>query len=665
MREAPRSFSGVNSPSKRSIRSDAAPLALLLLLAVLPYANTLANSFVYDDYPQLVENPYVRSFRYLREVFGTTVWSFQGAQGITNYYRPLMTFGYLLCYQTFGPLPFGFHLANILVHAAVVCLLFGVTRRLFGDSFLAWLAAALFALHPIHTESVAWVAGIPDIELTFFYLLTFWFFLRTAESSGRRALVMRGAMAGSFVLALLSKEPALTLAPVATLYEHIYRDDRAQTSTRVKLSRYGALWVLGGAYLLFRARFLGGLAPVLQRPRLGWFDAGLSALALIAQYVWKLLWPVRLCAFHIFHPSSSPLDLRVLAGVAALLACATVFALVFRRARPIRARPISFALLWLLLTLAPVLNARWMANNVFAERYLYLPSVGFCWVVAWGAVEAWRASRAAAWRRGLGFALCGVAALYAARTITRNRDWHDEWTFCTRTLECSPEAYLIRTNLGKVYWDRGDVRGAEREWLEAYRLSPTTVVTLNNLGLLYTRLKRYPEAVEFLKKAIALKPAFAAAHLSLAMAYGEMGLPSQADSEYRTAVRLAPLYAEARRRLGEFLFDAGRLVEAEEQLRRAAEIEPRAESYSRLGEIYLRWESSARAEQAFARALSLDPFDSRAHFRLGALYMARGRAADAAREYEAGLQTNPGNAEAQTALRELKAQAPSAAPPRP
>ncbi len=650
------------SPGGASLRPDVALLALLLLLAVLPYANTLANSFVYDDYAQLVENPYVRSFRHLREIFTTTVWSFQGAQGVTNYYRPLMTFGYLVCYQVFGPLPFGFHLANVLLHSAVVCLLFGVTRRVFGGPLSAFLAAGLFALHPVHTESVAWVAAIPDIELTFFYLLTFWFFLRAAELGGGRALGMQVAMAASFVLALLSKEPAFTLPLLATLYEHFYREDRGQTSARAKFFRYGALWLLAAAYLVFRARFLGGLAPVVQRPGLGWFEAGLSGITLVAQYVWKLLWPVRLCAFHIFHKSASLLDPGVLAGLAMLMVCAAVFVLLFRRARPA-----SFALLWLVVTLAPVLNARWMANNVFAERYLYLPSVGFCWLVAWAAARVWRASspHAAGWRRGLALVLGAIAGLYTARTITRNGDWHDELTFCTRTLECSPDAHLIRANLGKVYWDRGDAGAAEREWREAFRLSPTTVITLNNLGVLYTRQKRYAEAVEFLKRAIAVKPAYANAHLGLASAYEEMGLWEQAEAEYRTAVGLSPLYSEARKRLGEFLLDAGRLSEAEEQFLRAAEIDPRAETYDYLGDIYLRWGSLDRAEPAFARAAALDPFDSHAHFRLGALYAGRGRAAEAEREYEAGLETDPSNAEAQAALRQLKAQIPSAGSPRP
>ncbi len=643
-------------------KSDAALFVLLLLLAILPYANTLAASFVYDDIPQLVENPYVRSFHHLREIFGTTVWSFQGAQGITNYYRPLMTFGYLLCYLLFGPLPYGFHLANVLLHGAVVLVLFGVTRRLFANRGAAFVAAGLFALHPIHTESVAWVAGVPDLQLALFYLLTFWFFLGVVRREGGSALRMQLAMATSFVLALLSKEPALTLPLLATLYEHFYRGDRAQTSLGVKMSRYASLWLLAGTYLVFRARFLGGLAPVLQRPGLSWPDAMLSGFALVAQYVGKLLWPARLCMFHVFHKASGPTDPRVLAGLAVLILSGTLFVLLWRQERAV-----SFALLWVFLPLAPVLNARWMAANVFAERYLYLPSVGFCWLVAWAAERAWSraTSRERALRPAIAVAMGVLAALYGVRTVTRNRHWHDELTLYTRTLEFSPDAYLIRANLGTVYWNMGRAAEAEREWREALRQGPTTLVTLNNLGMLYTKQRRYPEAVEYLKKAITLKPTYAMAHLNLGSAYEEMGLAEQAEAEYREAVRLAPLNAQARNVLGKFLFEARRLPEAKEQFQRAAEINPLAEAYERLGDIYLRWGRNDHAEQAFARAVALDPFAGHAHFRLGALYAASGRRAEAAREYEAGLQTEPANSEALAALRQLKAEAPpTASPPR-
>ncbi len=195
------------------------------------------------------------------------------------------------------------------------------------------------------------------------------------------------------------------------------------------------------------------------------------------------------------------------------------------------------------------------------------------------------------------------------------------------------------------------------------QLRPTNLATLNSLGILYTRRKNYAQAVEFLQKAIALNPKYATARISLGVAYQVMGQAEKAESEYRKAVELAPLLAEAPTHLGQLLFHTGRLAEAEEEFLRAAEIAPSGETYDRLGDIYLRQGDAGRAEQAFARAVSLDRFDSHAHFRLAGLYAARGRPADAVREYEAGLETHPGNAEALAALRQLKIQAPSPASP--
>src|SRR5580704_15750397 len=157
-------------------RREAVTFLILFLLAFLPYANTLMNSFVYDDGFQVVENPYVHSFHYLRQIFTTNVWSFQGAQGVTNYYRPMMSFGYLLCYQIAGAIPFSFHLMNMVLNGVVVWLVFYLVRRFSGER-VALIAAGLFALHPIHTESVAWIAAVTDLELTFFYLATFLFYM--------------------------------------------------------------------------------------------------------------------------------------------------------------------------------------------------------------------------------------------------------------------------------------------------------------------------------------------------------------------------------------------------------------------------------------------------------------------------------------------------------
>jgi 4-amino-4-deoxy-L-arabinose transferase-like glycosyltransferase len=203
-----------------------------------------------------MQNPYVRSFRYLKEIFTTNVWSFRGLT-VSNYHRPMMTLGYLVCYKLFGMQAYGFHLVSLILHVLVVCLVFVLTERLTGDRVWAFVAAALFALHPIHTESVAWIAAVTDLELSLFYLITFGIFLAVARPGGRRSEPLVAAMVFAFILALLSKEQAMTLPALATVYEHFYRADRSETSISQKLSRYGVLWLVGVAYVLFRMHFLG------------------------------------------------------------------------------------------------------------------------------------------------------------------------------------------------------------------------------------------------------------------------------------------------------------------------------------------------------------------------------------------------------------------------
>lgn len=601
------------TPSGLSRWSDRTLILLLILCVVLPYANTLPNSFVHDDVYQVLRNPYVRSVRYLPEIFTTSVWSFAG--GPSNYYRPMMTLGYLFCYKLFGFSPYGFHLANIVLHAAVVCFLFFLTVRLFRDRALAFLAAVIFALHPIHSEPVAWIAAVTDLELTFFYLLTFWFFLEVARAEGRTAVLVQLAMAGSFGLALLSKEQAVTLPFLATVYEHFYREDRAETTRGQKFSRYGVLWLLAIAYVPVRIHFLGGFAPELKFPDLTRYQAFLSVLALVGQYLWKLLWPVRLCAYYVFHKSVTLLDPRVLGGLAGLIVCAVLFLLLWRRARPA-----SFALIWLLATLAPVLNPQWVGLNVFTERYLYLPSVGFCWVAAWGLERLWAtaSSRRPVWRCGF-VAVAGVlTVLCMFRIVTRNGDWRNNVVFYTRVLAASPDADAIRNELGATYKEQGDLQAAEREFCDVLQHDPNNLGCLNNLASVFIDQRRYVEAIEILLRTIQLDPRYAYSHMNLGLAYTRMGLTKRAEEELRTGIALAP---------------------------------KESAGYVALGILY--WQTGNRnlAEAALKRALSISPSNSGFHLTLGEFYAANGRITDAIQEYRATLETDPDNARAISALR--------------
>lgn len=249
----------------------------------------------------------------------------------------------------------------------------------------------------------------------------------------------------------------------------------------------------------------------------------------------------------------------------------------------------SFGLLWFLATLAPVLNAHWVGLNVFAERYLYLPSEGFCWVVGCGLQRLWitASSRGPVFRRSLMTALASLAVLCVFRIVTRNRDWQNDVVFYTRTLAASPDAYPIQQNLGTSYAAKGNLEAAERAWREVLKFAPDNVTTLNNLGNLYLMQRRWWEAIGSYQRAIHADPTSAGSHLNLGNAYTLVGLWEDAELQLRAGLALAPRNSDG---------------------------------YAGLGVVYWRKRDRARAESAFQRALFLNPSDGRIHFLVAGFY---------------------------------------------
>jgi tetratricopeptide (TPR) repeat protein len=410
------------------------------------------------------------------------------------------------------------------------------------------------------------------------------------------------------------------------------------------------LWLVDFAYLVIRMRVFGGLAPVLQLPQISRREAFYSSFALVAQYIWKILWPVRLCGFYTFHKSLALADPRVIAGILVLGLSLGVFAYAWKRERLV-----SFGLLWFFLNLAPVLNGRWLGANVFTERYLYLPSLGFCWIAAWAGRALWirLAARPAA-RKFYAAGLAMVTVLCVLRIVTRNRVWRDDVTFYRSTLAMQPDAIAPRINLGAVYWNSGSPDLAEAQWREALRRAPDHWLILNNLGLAAARKKRYEEAIEDFERSIRLRPNYADSHINLGRTYTEIGAAEKAEAELRAAVALAPLDVHARNELASFYFDAGRFEEAETEFRASVSSGGTVQAWNALGEIYSRWKHWPDAEHAFRQALALDAFDSRSHFGLGAVLETEGRATEAMKEHTAGLQTDPRNPAALESVERLR-----------
>jgi len=636
---------GLLPMSGQSRRSTA--LGGVLFLALLVYGNTLLNGFVYDDHSQVQTNPYVQSFKYINKIFTTTVWSFRGSEGQTNYYRPLMSFGFLICNKVFQAFPAGFHVVNVLLNCVVVWLVFLSCSMLFQDEIVGLAAATLFALHPIHTEVVNWIAAVTELELAIFYLAAFILFLRLPSSTPQGKTKTGMFMYACYVLALLSKEQAVTLAVLATIYEHFYRADRASTSWQTKASRYCGFWIITAVYLAFRVTVLGGLAPVRQHPDVTWPQAILSALALVGQYVAKLFWPHPLLAFYVFSKSIATSDPRVLAGIGVGVLAVALFIYLWKNARNY-----SFALVWIAITLVPVLNARWMATNVFTERYLYLPSAGFCALIAGGFVFLLRSfgGRSPVLRWTLVAAATVLLSLAAVDIVARNRDWHDDSRLFTRTLEVEPHASYIRTDLGLLEWNSGHREQAEQEWRRAMVDKPDNPIALSNLGVAMVEKKRYEEATKYLQQVIEERPRFAAPHIHLGRVYLAEGQTGAAESEFRRAVEIRPLGVEARNALGGFYFEQGKLSDAESQYRASLESLPNTEAWNRLGDIYESEGQHAKAEESWRNVVDADPYDTHAHLSLGGVYLASGRRVEASKEYQAVLELDPKNEVARRAI---------------
>ncbi len=619
---------------------DAILYAIVFVVGIIPYLNTLGFGFAYDDNHQIVSNPYLRSFHYLKQILTTPVWSFKYASVATNYYRPLMSLEYFALYQAYGPLPYIYHLANVVLNAAVVVLLFAVTRRLFQSTPIAMVTAILFAVHPVHTESVSWIADVPDLQLAAFLLLALWFFLNLGDSP-KHEWRNSVAMSVFFLLAIFSKEPGVAFPVIATFYEHTCRADRARTSFAQKFKRYAPLWLVAGFYLGSRVALMGGLVPKLQRASLPWGRAILSSLALFNEYMNKLVWPGRAALFDTFHPSASVLDWAVLCGAAwAVFLCLLAIYLWNRN------RLIVFGALWMVATLAPALNARWMATNVFAERYLYVPSIGFCWILAAAIVAVWNAEfakRSRTLRISLASAGILLTVALTGETAVRDRDWRNDTSLFSAAVKRNPQDADLRANLGFAYWEMRNPDAAIREWKTALAQNPDSVWALNNLGMAYTSEQKYEESIPLLRHAVELKPQFTDAHLNYAAALAGLGKSAEAESEYQTAVIDSPLDWSVRNQFGGFLLKAGRADEAEVQFQASLSSVANSQALDGLGDIAIQRGQTGIAEPYFRQAAGLDSWDAHAHFRLAIIYGNSGRAAEALREYNLALQTDPGD----------------------
>jgi hypothetical protein len=509
--------------------------ALLVVAVAVTFANVLDNEFVYDDQLVIVDDPAVR------------LPLSAGFQGL--HYRPLRTLSYRLDHALAGMDPRAFHLSNLVYHAATV-LLVAVLLQGLGASTLGTLAGALvFAVHPVQADAVSYAAGRRDVLCGLFYALGVVAYLRYRRS-GRPALLAGAALA--YVLAILAKEMAVTLPLACFLIDRWSRGaaPRASGASSPFSSRHvvvlTVLAVLGASAL---ALTYGGhvLHIATERPwHGGSFAANVATMTRVgAKYLQLVLWPGALSvdySYDAFPVSTTLADSRVLASVLALGVVAALGWIGWRRGDRF-----GLGVAWAAAALLPVSHLI-PFRELLAEHYLYVPMMGVAIAVSGvtdAAVARWPARRALL----AGVVAVAVGALMA-RTVVRNRDWHDRITLWSATVAVVPRCARAQYNLGQAYFERSRLADAERAWLAAAALQPDDRETTRGLAMLYYRLGNHALAAAKIDAVIAAKPDDGEAQTLAGYIALDRGMPERAREYFDAALAVLPPAAAEKARSG-------------------------------------------------------------------------------------------------------------------
>jgi tetratricopeptide (TPR) repeat protein len=593
------------------------PVAVVLL-SIVAFLPALHGEFVnWDDQANFVENDGYRGL-------GWTQLRWMWTATLLGHYIPLTWMSLGLNYVLGGMNPWGYHLGNLLLHAANALVLYFLARRLLAaagvehSARLYWgaaFAALVFSLHPLRAESVAWATERRDVLYSLFFLLSAHFYLRSVEPENPTGRRWRLASLAAFTVALLSKSAAMTL-PAALVVMDVYPLRRVtRESWRriiiVEKIPYGVLSAACAVVAMIAVRKGAVVTP--------YSEYGVPARIAMTFYSfwfypWKWAWPVGLSPLYELPPHVDPLAARFLIpAIGGIVVTAILIAL--RRRWPGGLAAWAFSALMIL----PVSGAVHAGYQLAHDRYSYMSGIGFA-VLAGGAL-AWMLGVAE--RRRLGrwvtpLTLGGSAVallLLGAGTWEQTGTWKDSETLWRAGLELDPECMICHNNLGSVLLERKQYRDAEAEYRRALALRSGRAPTHNNLGTALVFQERYGEAEQEFREALRLQPTLTGARANLGAVYGRQGRYEDAVRLLSEAYREKPEFpdlprnlAQALRGRGAELALAGRTAEALPLFQEAARIWPDdADTWSFLGQALLREGKPAEAADALRRSVTLSP----------------------------------------------------------
>jgi protein O-mannosyl-transferase len=641
----------------------------LTLIVFAVFGQTAGFGFVnFDDDLYVYDNTKVAGGLSLKGF----AWVFTHAD--CSLYHPLTMLSLMADYQLHGLHAGGYHFTNVLLHTASVILLFLVLRQMTGALWRSAFVAAVFAIHPLRVESVAWVSERKDVLSAFFFMLTLGAYVRYARNPKSLACYLMVVVA--FVLALLSK-PTVVILPVVLLlldYWPLNRFEQPRRLPRLILEKIPLLALAVGACamtVLVAEKWIVPGVQVSVLSRIG------NALVSYSAYLGQVVWPARLAVLYPYPEDGLPPWKVALTGT--LLAIFSAVALWQRGKRPW----LLLGWLWYLAMLAPMIGILQVGGFAHADRYTYLPQIGIYVAVTWLLAE-WGAKLKLS-RGALGGIMTAVIALLMAGAWKQTGYWRDSITLWSHTLACTARNEIAHHNLGsallqkglvdegiaqyrialqlkpssaKAHYSlasalmqKGNVDEALTQFMYALQIDPKDAEIHTTFGRALLRKGKVQEAAAHFQQALLLKPDSARAHFDLANLFLDQGRVDDAIIHYQQALQIDPDDAEVQNSLGSALLRNGRVEEAAALFQQALQLKPDfAQAHYNLGNILLQNGKTDEAITHYKHALQIDPDYALAHVNLGSALLQKGNVDDAFLHFQRALQIDPDNVPAHVNL---------------
>lgn len=565
----------------------------------------------YDDNDYVTDNAWFRTgldWRNIRWAFTT---------GHASNWHPLTWLSHMVDCQVFGPNPGAHHIVNVFLHVVNTLLVFFVFKKMTGARWRSAFIAALFALHPLHVEPVAWISERKELLCTLFWGLAIWAYAVYAHRGGAGHYLLALVL---FALGLMAKPMIVTLPCVLLLLDYWplrrFQKDRLRALIVEKLPFF--LLTAASSIVTFhvqRGRAVVSMENVSVPIRLA------NAAIAYCHYIAKTVWPSDLAIFYP-HPGTWP-TARLVGAELSLLG---ISALVFLH--PQRRRYLAVGWLWFLGTLVPVIGIVQVGGQAFADRYSYVSSIGLFIIIAWGSGEI--AERLRMSSAAVSGAAAGLIFLIACVTARQLRYWRNSETVFAHALAVTKDNVVANINYGAALVERQRYEDAIPYFSEAARLKPDDVKAEYNIGFALSKLGRNAEAIEHFHATLNRDPTYVPAWTNLGNALVSDGKFDEALASYAHALKVDPVNADSHYSLGVALLAANRSSEAMTELQAAVRLSPsNVKAHNNLGIALTNLERYEEAITEFRETTRLDPDHIAARYNIGSILAGNGRVDEA------------------------------------